>query len=120
MTTIHGKPPRIPAYRGGYLPTERRDTATRLRADNWTASWQRNALELGVDIGGLDVCLLNGFPGTIAGTWQRYWGRAGRRNRPALGVLIATSDPSTNTSYATLNSLPLPRPNTAASIRISC
>ena len=84
--------PRIAAYRGGYLPTERRDTATRLRRGQLDCVVATNALELGVDIGGLDVCLLNGFPGTIAGTWQRL-GRAGRRNRPALGVLIATSDP---------------------------
>ena len=84
--------PRIAAYRGGYLPTERRDTATRLREGELDCVVATNALELGVDIGGLDVCLLNGFPGTIAGTWQRL-GRAGRRNRPAMGVLIATSDP---------------------------
>ncbi len=51
-----------------------------------------SALELGVDIGALDVCILNGYPGTVAGTWQRL-GRAGRRNRPALGVLVASSDP---------------------------
>lgn len=84
--------PRIAAYRGGYLPTERRGTAVRLRGGQLDCVVATNALELGVDIGGLDVCLLNGFPGTIAGTWQRL-GRAGRRNRPALGVLIATSDP---------------------------
>ncbi|MBA4143730.1 MAG: DEAD/DEAH box helicase [Nitrosospira sp.] len=84
--------PRVAAYRGGYLPTERRDTATRLRGGRLDCVVATNALELGVDIGALDVCLLNGFPGTIAGTWQRL-GRAGRRNRPALGVLIATSDP---------------------------
>jgi len=51
-----------------------------------------SALELGVDIGSLDVAVLNGYPGTVAATWQRL-GRAGRRLRPSLGVLIATSDP---------------------------
>jgi DEAD/DEAH box helicase domain-containing protein len=51
-----------------------------------------SALELGVDIGSLDVAILNGYPGTIAATWQRL-GRAGRRERPSLGVLVATSDP---------------------------
>jgi DEAD/DEAH box helicase domain-containing protein len=51
-----------------------------------------SALELGVDIGALDVCVLNGYPGTIAGTWQRL-GRAGRRQRTALGVLVASSLP---------------------------
>jgi DEAD/DEAH box helicase domain-containing protein len=51
-----------------------------------------SALELGVDIGALDVAILNGYPGTVAATWQRL-GRAGRRQRPSLGVLVATSDP---------------------------
>ena len=58
--------PRVAAYRGGYLPTERRATATRLREGNLDCVVATNALELGVDIGGLDVCLLNGFPGTIS------------------------------------------------------
>ncbi len=86
------KPARIAAYRGGYLPNERRDTAGQLRAGSLDCVIATNALELGVDIGALDVCVLNGFPGTIAGTWQR-WGRAGRRNRPALGILVASSEP---------------------------
>ncbi len=51
-----------------------------------------SALELGVDIGALDVCILNGYPGTIAGTWQRL-GRAGRRQRTSLGILVASSLP---------------------------
>ena len=85
------KPPRI-SYRGGYLPTERRATEKELRAGRLDCVITTSALELGVDIGALDVCLLNGYPGTIAGTWQRL-GRAGRRQRAALGVLVATSDP---------------------------
>lgn len=84
--------PRVAAYRGGYLPTQRRDTERRLRAGGIDCVVATCALELGVDIGALDVCLLNGYPGTIAGTWQRL-GRAGRRQRPALGVLVATSQP---------------------------
>ena len=83
---------RVAAYRGGYLPGERRATEKRLRAGGVDCVVATSALELGVDIGSLDVCLLNGYPGTIAGTWQRL-GRAGRRNRPALGVLVASSDP---------------------------
>jgi DEAD/DEAH box helicase domain-containing protein len=83
---------RVAAYRGGYLPTQRRTTEAALRGGDLDCVVATNALELGVDIGGLDVCILNGYPGTIAGTWQRL-GRAGRRNRASLGVLVATSDP---------------------------
>lgn len=83
---------RVAAYRGGYLPTQRRATEHKLREGTLDCIVSTSALELGVDIGALDVCLLNGYPGTIAGTWQRL-GRAGRRNRPSLGVLIATSAP---------------------------
>ena len=86
------KPARIAAYRGGYLPGQRRDTEGRLRQGSLDCVVTTNALELGVDIGALDVCILNGYPGTIAATWQRL-GRAGRRNRASLGVLVATSDP---------------------------
>lgn len=86
------KPPRVRAYRGGYLPTARRETEQKMRAGDVDCVVATSALELGVDIGALDVCLLNGYPGTVAGTWQRL-GRAGRRQRPALGVLVATSQP---------------------------
>lgn len=86
------RPARIKAYRGGYLPTQRRTTEKQLRQGEIDCVISTTALELGVDIGSLDVCLLNGYPGTIAGTWQRL-GRAGRRDRPALGILIASSQP---------------------------
>lgn len=86
------KPPRVAAYRGGYLPTERRATEKQLRKGGLDCIIATSALELGVDIGALDVCLLNGYPGSVAGTWQRL-GRAGRRNKPSLGVMVATSDP---------------------------
>jgi DEAD/DEAH box helicase domain-containing protein len=86
------RPPRVSAYRGGYLPTERRSTERRLRAGGLDCVVATSALELGVDIGALDVCVLNGYPGTIAATWQRF-GRAGRRNRASLGVLVASSEP---------------------------
>lgn len=86
------RPPRVRSYRGGYLPTQRRDTEKQLRSGRVDCVVATSALELGVDIGALDVCVLNGYPGTIAGTWQRL-GRAGRRNRPSLGVMVATSQP---------------------------
>ncbi len=86
------RPPRVFAYRGGYLPTQRRDTEKRLRDGNIDCVISTSALELGVDIGSLDLCILNGYPGSIAATWQRL-GRAGRRNRTSLGVLVAGSEP---------------------------
>jgi DEAD/DEAH box helicase domain-containing protein len=85
-------PARVAAYRGGYLPTERRAMERQLREGKLDCVVSTSALELGVDIGALDVCVLNGYPGTIAGTWQRL-GRAGRRQRTALGVLVASSLP---------------------------
>src|SRR5688572_11770871 len=86
------KPPRIRAYRGGYLPTERREVEKAMRAGNIDGIVSTSALELGVDIGALDVVVLNGYPGSIAATWQRL-GRAGRRQQPSLGVVVASSDP---------------------------
>jgi DEAD/DEAH box helicase domain-containing protein len=85
-------PARVAAYRGGYLPTERRDKEAKLRAGAIDCVVSTSALELGVDIGALDVCVLNGYPGTVAGSLQRF-GRAGRRSRTAVGVLVCTSDP---------------------------
>lgn len=82
---------KVSAYRGGYLPDERRRTERDLRANGLDCVVTTSALELGVDIGSLDVCILNGYPGSIAATWQRL-GRAGRRGRTALGVLVASSD----------------------------
>ncbi|WP_414650032.1 DEAD/DEAH box helicase [Dokdonella sp.] len=84
------KPERIRAYRGGYLPTERRATERALRDGTLDGVVSTSALELGVDIGSLDVAILNGYPGSIAATWQRL-GRAGRRQKPSLGVLVASS-----------------------------
>ena len=91
-TGIHADQPRVFAYRGGYLPTQRRETEKRLRDGSIDCVISTSALELGVDIGSLDVCVLNGYPGSIAATWQRL-GRAGRRNRTSLGVLVAGSEP---------------------------
>ncbi len=86
------KPPRIRAYRGGYLPKERRAAEREMRAGAVDGIVSTSALELGVDIGSLDVVVLNGYPGSVAATWQRF-GRAGRRQQSALGVLVASSDP---------------------------
>ncbi|NLB57449.1 MAG: DUF1998 domain-containing protein, partial [Gammaproteobacteria bacterium] len=86
------KPPRIRAYRGGYLPTERREVERSMRAGRVDGIVSTSALELGVDIGALDVVVLNGYPGTVAATWQRF-GRAGRRQKPSLVVLVASSQP---------------------------
>ncbi len=85
------KPARIRAYRGGYLPSERREVEKAMRAGRIDGIVSTSALELGVDIGALDVVVLNGYPGSIAATWQRF-GRAGRRQQPALGVLVASSE----------------------------
>ena len=86
------KAPRIRAYRGGYLPTERRAAEREMRAGQVDGIVSTSALELGVDIGALDVIVLNGYPGSVAATWQRF-GRAGRRQQASLGVLVASSDP---------------------------
>src|SRR5690606_30975114 len=86
------KSPRIRAYRGGYLPKERRAAERDMRAGSVDGIVSTSALELGVDIGALDAVVLNGYPGSVAATWQRF-GRAGRRQQSALGVLVARSDP---------------------------
>jgi DEAD/DEAH box helicase domain-containing protein len=86
------RPARVAAYRGGYLPTERRDTERKLRVGGLDCVVSTSALELGMDIGALDVCVLNAYPGSVAGALQRF-GRAGRRSRTAVGVLVCSSDP---------------------------
>jgi DEAD/DEAH box helicase domain-containing protein len=82
----------IRGYRGGYLPQRRREIEKGLREGSVRAVVSTNALELGIDIGALDACVMAGYPGTIAATWQRA-GRAGRRSGRSAAVLVATSAP---------------------------
>ncbi len=83
---------RIAAYRAGYTPEDRRAIERKLFDGELLGVVSTNALELGVDIGGLDVTILNGYPGTVASTWQQ-WGRAGRGQLPSAGFLVALDDP---------------------------
>src|SRR5580765_2972998 len=87
-----GMPERIRGYRGGYLPLRRREIEKGLREGAVRAVVSTNALELGIDIGALDVAVMAGYPGTIASTWQRA-GRAGRRSGRSAAVMVASSAP---------------------------
>jgi DEAD/DEAH box helicase domain-containing protein len=82
----------IRGYRGGYLPKERREIEKGLRSGEIIGVVSTNALELGVDIGQLQVCIMTGYPGTVASTWQQA-GRAGRRHGDSLVIMVASSSP---------------------------
>ena len=84
--------PEIQGYRSGYLPKERRAIETGLRSGTIKAVISTNAMELGIDMGGVDAVLLMGYPGSIASFLQQS-GRAGRRSRPSLSILVASSSP---------------------------
>ncbi len=98
-----GEPPKVEGYRSGYLPNERRAVEQGLRDGRIRGVVATNALELGIDIGGLDAAVLTGYPGTLASAWQQM-GRAGRRHGLAFSVVVASSSPlnqyvATNPEY---------------------
>ena len=79
---------KIRGYRGGYLPNQRREIERKMRNGEITGIVATNALELGIDIGSLESCIMIGYPGTISSTWQQA-GRAGRKNTVSAAFLIA-------------------------------
>lgn len=83
---------RVESYRGGYLPKERRTIERGLREGSIQGVVSTNALELGIDIGGLDASVLAGLPGSIASAWQQA-GRAGRKTDSSLALMVASSSP---------------------------
>ena len=82
---------RVACYRAGFLPEERREIEAKLLSGELDGVISTSALELGIDIGGLDACLLVGFPGSMMATWQRS-GRVGRRGKESLTALVALPD----------------------------
>jgi DEAD/DEAH box helicase domain-containing protein len=83
---------KVQGYRGGYLPSERRQIERGLRERQVLGVVATNALELGINIGHLDACVMTGYPGTIASTWQQA-GRAGRRADTSAAILVAGASP---------------------------
>ncbi|MEZ0396281.1 MAG: DEAD/DEAH box helicase [Anaerolineales bacterium] len=91
-STINHPPSTLRGYRSGYLPSQRREIERGLRDGSVRTVVATNALELGIDIGGLEVALLVGYPGTVASARQQA-GRAGRGSAPAAALLVASSGP---------------------------
>ncbi len=92
LESVGKDPETVASYRGGYLPRERREIEKSLREGSLSGVVATNALELGIDIGSLDACVLAGYPGSISSTWQRA-GRVGRKLRPSVAVLVARNHP---------------------------
>lgn len=92
LSSESGMGGQIRGYRSGYLPGQRREIERGLRSGHTRMVVATNALELGIDIGGLGAALLIGYPGTIASTWQQA-GRAGRGDDPAVAILVSTAAP---------------------------
>ena len=92
LAAEHLDPESIHSYRGGYLPQMRRRIEAGLREGSVRCVVATNALELGIDIGALDAVVCTGYPGSIAGLWQRF-GRGGRRGADSLALMVASSAP---------------------------
>lgn len=85
-------PETVESYRAGYTPKERRQIEKSLFKGELRGLVSTNAMELGVDVGGLDAVVMNGYPGTVSSFWQQA-GRAGRGSNPGLAILVARDDP---------------------------
>ena len=92
LRSLHKPASLARGYRGGYLPRERREIEAGLREGKILVVSSTNALELGIDIGQLDVCIMAGYAGTVASTWQQA-GRAGRRSGVSVAIIVASSNP---------------------------
>lgn len=90
--TRNDSPSNYHAYRSGYLAKDRREIENRLRSGKLRAVAATNALELGIDIGGVDAVLMTGYPGSVSGLRQQA-GRAGRKQDDSIAVLVATANP---------------------------
>ncbi|MDF1578526.1 MAG: DEAD/DEAH box helicase, partial [Desulfobulbales bacterium] len=88
---LGGQHDKLTSYRAGFLPEERREIESRLSDGSLLGVISTSALELGIDIGELDICILVGYPGTVMATWQRG-GRVGRRQRDSLVVMVGQED----------------------------
>lgn len=108
---------KVMAYRAGYMPAERKEIQRRLAAGTLLGVVSTNALELGIDIGHLDVSILDGYPGSVASFWQQA-GRAGRRERSALTLLVLRQD-ALDQYFALYPEKLLERPAEAALVNIS-